>query len=79
MPDGRAIHVGTIQPGGQASSSEQLVSVDVSRWPSQNFSMPVKIQFSQQGEVFQRPAHLALQVPETMSPTPGPLSGGGSR
>lgn len=79
MPGGRAIHVGTIQPGGEASSSEQSVSVDVSRWPSHHFGMPVTLQFSQQGEVFERPSHLALQVPEPMSPTPGPLSGGGSR
>ena len=79
MPGGRAIHVGTIQPGGEASSSEQSVSVDVSRWPSHHFGMPVTIQFSQQGEVFERPSHLALQVPEPMSPTPGPQSGGGSR
>jgi hypothetical protein len=79
MPGGRAIHVGTIQPGGEASSSEQSVSVDVSRWPSQHFGMPVTIQFSQQGEVFERPSYLALQVPEPMSPTPAPQSGGGSR
>ena len=79
MPGGRAIHVGTIQPGGEASSSEQSVSVDVSRWPSQHFGMPVTIQFSQQGEVVERPSHLVLQVPEPMSPTPGPQSGGGSR
>ena len=65
MPGGRAIHVGTIQPGGEASSSEQSVSVDVSRWPSQHFSMPVTIQFSQQGEVFERPSDLALKVPGT--------------